>query len=427
MVYRGYSYQNDYNFAIKQKKMTRTRDLKPHIGIFGRRNNGKSSLINALTGQETAIVSDIAGTTTDPVKKSIEIAAIGPVIIIDTAGIDDTGELGLKRVARTREMLRQIDLAILVIAHNLFDEPEKEMIRSFREHDIPYVIIHNKSDLEMPDPDLMRVISQKYDVEVIAFCAVNPGNTGELVDAIRAGIPDSAFRKHPLVGDLISHGDVVLLITPIDIEAPEGRMILPQVQVIRDVLDHDGVAVVCKEREVEDFIRKMEPKPSLVITDSQVFPKADAAIPRSIPLTSFSILLARQKGDFSAYIDGTPHLASLRDNDRVLILESCTHHVSCDDIGRVKIPRWLTNFTGKKLEFEVVAGLNRIPRPITDYAIVIQCGGCMITPKQLTGRLKPAIDAGIPVTNYGMAIAYVHGIYSRAIQPFTGGGGEDYL
>ena len=218
----------------------------------------------------------------------------------------------------------------------------------------------------------------------------------------------------------------MLLITPIDIEAPEGRIILPQVQVIRDVLDHDGIAVVCKEREVDAFLRKMNPKPVLVITDSQVFPKADAAIPRDIPLTSFSIVLARQKGDFESYMKGTPHLSELRDGDRVLILESCTHHVSCDDIGRVKIPRWLNNFSGKKLEFEIVAGLNSIPHPITDYAMVIQCGGCMITRRQLQNRLKPAIDAGIPVTNYGMAIAYMHGIYNRAIAPFARNV-EDYL
>jgi [FeFe] hydrogenase H-cluster maturation GTPase HydF len=235
--------------------------------------------------------------------------------------------------------------------------------------------------------------------------------------------------KRTLVGDLISYGDVVLLITPIDIEAPEGRMILPQVQVIRDVLDHDGIAVVCKEREVDAFIRKMDPKPVLVITDSQVFPKADAAVPKNIPLTSFSIVLARQKGDFEHYLQGTPYISKLKDGDRVLILESCTHHVSCDDIGRVKIPRWISNFTGKKLEFEVVAGLNRIPGEMKDYAMVIQCGSCMITRKQLINRLKPAVDAGIPVSNYGMAIAYVLGIYNRAIAPFTKGSGqkEEYL
>jgi [FeFe] hydrogenase H-cluster maturation GTPase HydF len=407
--------------------MSKGKDTKPHIGIFGRRNNGKSSLINALTGQDIAIVSDVAGTTTDPVKKSIEIHGIGPVVMIDTAGIDDTGELGKKRVAKTREVFRLIDLAILVIAGNRFEEAEKQLVAEFHALDLPCLIIHNKSDQEDIDPSLAGSLRSSTGAEVISFSALHPQNLDEVILKIKSTIPENAYMKQVLVGDLISYGDVVLLITPIDIEAPEGRMILPQVQVIRDVLDHDGIAVVCKEREVDTFIRKMNPKPALVITDSQVFPKADAAIPKDIPLTSFSIVLARQKGDFANYLKGTPHLSELKEGDRVLILESCTHHVSCDDIGRVKIPRWLTNFTGKNIGFEVVAGLNSIPRPITDYAMVIQCGGCMITRRQLIGRLKPAVDAGIPVTNYGMAIAYVHGIYNRAVEPFGIAEKADYL
>ena len=412
-----------------QHSMTKSRDTKPHIGIFGRRNIGKSSLINALTGQDLAIVSDVAGTTTDPVKKSIEIGGIGPVVMIDTAGIDDSGELGLKRVGKSRDVLKIIDMAILVIAHNDFDDPERDLVADFKKNDLPFLIIHNKSDEEKIAPELVRVISEKYDVPVADFSARYPKDISGVISLIRETIPETAFLKKTLVGDLISYGDVVLLITPIDIEAPEGRMILPQVQVIRDVLDHDGIAVICKEREVDTFLKKMNPKPVLVVTDSQVFPRADASVPKDIPLTSFSIVLARQKGDFTNYVKGTPHLSELRDGDRVLILESCSHHVSCDDIGRVKIPRWLTNFSGKKLEFEVVAGLDAIPRPITGYAMVIQCGGCMITRKQLHNRLKPAIDAGIPVTNYGMAIAYIHGIYNRAIAPFSTGKQDmvDYL
>jgi len=408
--------------------MTKGRDNKPHIGIFGRRNNGKSSLINALTGQEIAIVSEVPGTTTDPVKKSIEIADIGPVIMIDTAGIDDVGELGRKRISKSREVLKIIDLAILVIVHNEFDEAEINLIRDFQSNDTPFFIMHNKSDEEKVQPALSAVIQDKYGVPLIDFCATNPRNTEEVIKIIQQVMPGSAYRKQTLVGDLIHYGDTVLLITPIDIEAPEGRMILPQVQVIRDVLDHDGICVVCKEREVDAYFRKMNPKPVLVITDSQVFPKADAAIPKDIPLTSFSIVLARQKGDFEHYLRGTPKIGELKEGDRILILESCTHHVSCDDIGRIKIPRWLANFTGKKLEFDVVSGLNAIRRPIRDYAMVIQCGGCMITRKQVINRLKPAIDAGIPVTNYGMAIAYVHGIYNRAIAPFiTAANGVNYL
>ena len=410
--------------------MGKGRDLKPHIGIFGRRNNGKSSLINALTGQETAIVSEIPGTTTDPVKKSIEIAGIGPVVVIDTAGIDDSGELGQKRILRSKDMLKLIDLAILVVADNLFDEPEKGLINDFRKNDIPFVVVHNKSDLQPAEKDLLKVINERYAVPVIEFSAKYPENLDEVIRTLQEAMPESGYRKKPLVGDLISYGDVVLLITPIDIEAPEGRMILPQVQVIRDILDNDGVVVICKEREVDAFIRKMDPKPALVITDSQVFPKADAAVPRNIPMTSFSIVLARQKGDFDNYLKGTPFISKLKDGDHILILESCSHHVSCDDIGRMKIPRWLTNFTGKKLEFTTVAGLDRIPGEMKDYSMVIQCGSCMITRKQLISRLKPAVDAGIPVTNYGLAIAYVHGIYNRAIEPFklSGNSGKiDYL
>lgn len=400
--------------------MSKGKDTKPHIGIFGRRNNGKSSLINALAGQELAIVSEVAGTTTDPVKKSMEIPGIGPVILIDTAGIDDVGDLGAKRVAKTREALKTIDLGILVITNNLFDEAEQSLIADFEDKAVPFFIIHNKKDLQPLNETLRTDLNSTYKVPVIDLSAMFQPDVDQVVTVLRKLIPESAYNAPSLLGDLISYGDVVLLITPIDIEAPEGRMILPQVQAIRDILDHDGIAVVCKEREVDNFIRRMNPKPSLVITDSQVFLKADASVPKEIPLTSFSILLARQRGDFQNYLKGTPHIANLKDGDRILILESCTHHVSCDDIGRVKIPRWLGNYLGKKLEYEVVAGLTSLPRDIHEYAMVIQCGGCVITRKQIINRLKPAVDAGIPVTNYGMAIAWVHGIYHRAVAPFNG-------
>ena len=398
--------------------MSKGKDAKPHIGIFGRRNNGKSSLINALAGQDIAIVSDHAGTTTDPVKKSMEITGMGAVILIDTAGIDDIGELGQKRIHKTKEALKTVDLAILVITANSFGDFETDLINDFNEYAIPYFILHNKSDLELISESLNNYIVNNFNVPVINFSSVKKDNTEGIIKTIRKLLPETAYRTQSLIGDLISYGDTVLLITPIDIEAPEGRLILPQVQVIRDVLDNDGIAVVCKEREVDTYISKMNPKPKLVVTDSQVFLKADASVPKDIPLTSFSIILARQKGDFSNYIKGTPYLSKLKDGDRVLILESCTHHVSCDDIGRMKIPRWLTNYSGKKLEYDVVTGLNTLPRNIRDYAIVIQCGGCVITRKQVINRLKPAVDAGIPVTNYGMAIAYVHGIYDRAVAPF---------
>ena len=385
-------------------------------------------MINALAGQEIAIVSGIAGTTTDPVRKSMEITGLGPVILLDTAGIDDVGELGTKRVARTLDALKTVDLAILVIANNQFDETELELIEQFNEYIIPFFIVHNKSDIQGLNKEFAVSLSERFTTDVLEFTCLNPDKE-KLVSALRKYMPQSAYKTNTLVGDLIQYGDVVLLITPVDIEAPEGRLILPQVQVIRDVLDHDGVAVIVKEREVDAYIRKMSPKPSLVITDSQVFLKADAAIPKEIPLTSFSIILARQKGDFVNYVKGTPAIGKLKDGDRVLILESCTHHVSCDDIGRVKIPRWLSNFTGKQLTFEVVSGLDRLPVNIRDYALVVQCGGCVITGKQLVSRLKPAIDAGVPVTNYGMAIAFSHGIFERAVDPFMKliNGEDDYL
>lgn len=401
--------------------MAKGREVKPHIGIFGRRNNGKSSMINALTGQEVAIVSEVAGTTTDPVKKSLEIHGIGPVIVIDTAGIDDTGELGNLRIKKTKAVIDQIDLAILVIAGNLLDSYEINLGNTFRDADLPFIVVHNKSDLQKAEVKTMRKTEEISGQSLIEFSATQPKNyLDQLIRIIRQTIPSSALTKPRLIGDLISYGDIVLLITPIDIEAPEGRLILPQVQTIRDILDNDCTAIVLKEREVDGFLRNTGIKPALVVTDSQVFLKADASIPRDIPLTSFSILLARQKGDFYAYLDGTPKIGELKDGDRILLLESCSHHVSCDDIGRVKIPRWISNFTGKKLEYDTVAGLDDLPRPIEEYALVIQCGGCMITHRQLINRLRGAKQKNIPVTNYGMAIAYVHGIFNRAVEPFIG-------
>ncbi len=395
------------------------RDAKPHIGIFGRRNNGKSSLINCLAGQEVAIVSAEPGTTTDPVKKSMEIPGIGPVVMIDTAGTDDSGELGEKRVGKTREIIRNIDLGILVLAGNIFDAEEETIIRGFEKWEVPFIVVHTKSDLVSLGEVLKAKILATYGKEVIEFSALHPVNKEHLVGQLRTTIPETAYLSKSLVGDIIGQGDLVLLITPIDDEAPEGRLILPQVQVIRDILDNDAVAIVAKEREIDTLLKRLSPRPALVITDSQVFKKADASIPDDIPLTSFSTVLARYKGDFESYLKGTPHLSKLNNGDKVLILESCTHHVSCDDIGRIKIPRWLSNFSGKQLEYQVVAGLNRVPGEITDYNMVIQCGGCMITRKQLINRIKPAVDAGIPVTNYGMAIAYMHGIYKRAVAPFV--------
>ena len=402
--------------------MAKGRENKPHIGIFGRRNNGKSSLINLLSGQQTAIVSEVAGTTTDPVKKTIEIDGLGPVTIIDTAGIDDVGDLGRQRIEKSLQAIEQIDMAILVITQNTFNSEEINLADKFKEYDIPFIVLHNKMDQSALSAPLREKLFADYQVQSLDIQSNVPDDkqVNTIVELIRTVMPESAWKKNSPLGGLLSYGDIVLLITPIDIEAPEGRLILPQVQAIRDILDNDCVAIVVKEREVDGFLRQTGIKPRLAITDSQVFLKADASIPHDIPLTSFSIMLAHHKGDFTNYLKGTPKLSELQNGDRVLLLESCTHHVSCDDIGRVKIPRWINQFTGKNITYDVVAGLDKLPRPIEDYALVIQCGGCMITHKQIISRLKAAVKKDIPVTNYGMAIAYVQGIYNRAVAPFTG-------
>jgi [FeFe] hydrogenase H-cluster maturation GTPase HydF len=401
--------------------MAKGRESKPHIGIYGRRNNGKSSLINCLAGQDIAIVSDHAGTTTDPVKKSFEITGFGPVILVDTAGIDDSGELGQKRVDRTIRTLDIIDLALLIITNNSWGEFENDLIKKFQYHDIPYIIIHSKSDVEEPEEDFKNKVFSLTGSTLFEFSSMDKRNYEELISLIRITLPEHSYKTPSLLGDLITYGDIVLLITPIDVEAPAGRLILPQVQAIRNILDNDAIAIVLKEREIDAFLKNTKIKPALAITDSQVFVKADASVPGDVPLTSFSIMLARFKGDFDNYLKGTPKISELQDGNRVLLLESCTHHVSCDDIGRTKIPRWITNFTGKKIEYDVVAGLDVLPRPIKEYSLVIQCGGCMITRKQLHNRLQAAIKAGVPVTNYGMAIAYVQGIFNRAVAPFVKG------
>lgn len=393
------------------------RDKHPHIGIFGRRNYGKSTLINLLANQDIAIVSEQAGTTTDPVKKTMEITGFGPVTIIDTAGYDDVGDLGVKRVEKTQKSIKQIDLGILLISDNVFDDKEAQILNTFEEFDVPYIIVYSKSDVSLPCDSIMQSVEKTNSAQFIIFNKEE--DIEEIVKAITKTIPESAYTHPSLLGDIINHGDIVLLITPIDIEAPEGRMILPQVQAIRDIIDNDAVCIVLKEREVDAFLKRTGIKPNLAITDSQVFLKADASIPKGIPLTSFSIMLARYKGDFTRYLHGTPKIDHLKEGDRVLLLESCTHHVSCNDIARSKIPRWISNYTGKHHEFDVVAGFDNLPHPIESYSIVIQCGGCMISRKQLAMRLKPAIEAGVPITNYGMTIAYVLGIYERAVAPFV--------
>ena len=395
-----------------------SKDLKPHIGIFGRRNVGKSSFINALTGLDVAIVSEVAGTTTDPVKKSMEIFGVGPVIIIDTAGIDDRGELGEKRIAKTLDVIKQIDCAVLLIADNTFDEFGEMLIRKFSKYNIPCLIVYNKTDVEPLLNSTIKEIQQYTNSPIVEFSAKTNFNIEGVIETLKSIIPETAYQNPSLLKGIISRGDIVLLITSTDSEAPEGRLILPEVMAIRDVLDNGAINIVVEKTELELFLQNTAIKPKLAITDSQAFKLVNKIIPPEIPLTGFSIAFAHMRGPFNEYVKGVKKISNLKDGDKILILESCTHQVSCDDIGRFKIPRWLKEFTHKQLEFDVIAGLDKIKNPVTDYALIIQCGSCMITRKQVFSRLSDAIEAGVPVTNYGLTIAWINGIFDRAIAPF---------
>ena len=397
------------------------KDLKPHIGIFGRRNCGKSSLINLLTGQDIAIVSDTAGTTTDPVKKSIEIFGVGPCVLIDTAGIDDVGTLGQQRVEKTMKVLEEIDCAVLVITENNFGDPEKRLIARMKELAVPFFVVHNKSDQESLLAVVKAMIEQNYDTKVLNYSVVKDVDIAPLIELLKQTIPESAYQKASLLGGIIQPNEVVVLVCPVDSEAPEGRLILPQVMAIRDVLDNECICVVLKETHLQQYLETM-PKPALIVTDSQVFGYVSKIVPQDIPLTSFSIVMARLRGDFDNYVKGTPYLSQLKDGDTVLLLESCTHHSTCEDIGRVKLPRMILKYTGKEIHFEYVAGLSPIANP-EKYAMVIQCGGCMSTRKQLLNRTNLFVNQGIPISNYGMALAYMNGIFGRVMEPFRTGKG----
>ncbi len=408
-ILSGASKRRDLNNPTQAKRSV---GMKPHIGIYGRTNSGKSTLINKLTGQPIAIVSEQAGTTTDPVKKSIEIFGIGPVILIDTAGIDDTSALGKQRVEKTYQTLQEIDCAILVIADNQFGTPEEQLIQQFQELAVPFIIVNNKVDLTPVDISLSRYIAQATNSNPIAFSALRD-TPQPIVEALKQAIPESAYKRTSMLGGLVQPNDVIVLVTPIDDEAPEGRLILPQVMAIRNALDNDCICVVLKETNLQQYFDTM-PHPDLVVTDSQAFAMVGKIVPQEVPLTSFSILLARLRGDFENYLKGTPHLSELKDGDKILMLESCTHEISCGDIGRVKLPALIRKFTGKDIQFDYVAGLAPIPN-IHQYAMAIQCGGCVATRKQLINRTNLAVQAGIPISNYGMAIAYMTGIFNRAV------------
>lgn len=387
---------------------------KIHIVITGRRNTGKSSLINSILGQNKAVVSDVAGTTTDPVKKSFELPGIASVVFTDTAGIDDKGELGQLRIRKTFEAIKQADAAILVIADNQFGSYEEDLIREFQRLAQPFLLLFNKTDQTKASLALQQMLRKKYKTDTLDYSALYPQRE-KLIQALSRliGKPE----KRSLLGGIIKPGQLIMLVTPIDSEAPTGRLILPQVQMLRDILDNRCISMVLQPEEIPAFLARSPLLPDLVITDSQAFSKVAPLLPEEVPLTSFSIVLAHYKGNFEKYLEGTTHLSHLQDGDRILMLESCSHHTSCEDIGRIKIPALLRKFTGKQLEFDFIAGLDQIQRSFRDYALIIQCGGCMVTVRQLQNRLKPAIEAGIPVSNYGMTLAWVQGIFNRVTAP----------
>lgn len=380
-----------------------------HIGFFGCRNAGKSSVVNAVTGQELAVVSETKGTTTDPVYKTMELLPLGPVMIIDTPGFDDSGDLGRLRVRKTKQVLNRTDAAILVVdataGMNKFD---RSLISLFQEKQIPYLTVFNKSDLLSPQ--------SSRGANAVYVSAEKKEGIGELKERIAAMVK-TGDEKLQIVGDLIHPSDFVVLVTPIDKAAPKGRLILPQQQTIRDILEADATAVVVKEYELHETLKDLGKRPSLVITDSQVFAKVSADTPSDIPLTSFSILMARCKGFLEDAVKGVAAVERLRDGDTVLMAEGCTHHRQCDDIGSVKIPRWLKYYTGKQLKIETCSGSD-FPENLSPYSLIVHCGGCMLHEREVKYRMKCAADQNVPMTNYGITIAYMQGILKRSLEIF---------
>ena len=388
-----------------------------HIGIFGRRNAGKSSIINALTGQSLAIVSDVKGTTTDPVLKAMELLPLGPVVMIDTPGLDDEGALGSLRVQKAYQVLNKTDIAVLVVDGTAGMTCEDLLILDrIKDKKIPYVIVMNKADLAGPGAASQAALSGTPDEHVIWVSAADSRNIHELKELIASLAPAEDGGRR-IVGDLIHPSDFVVLVVPIDKAAPKGRLILPQQQTIRDILESDATAIVVKEDELSRTLETLGKKPSLVITDSQVFAKVSKATAQDIPLTSFSILFARYKGNLKTVVNGARYLDSLKENDTVLISEGCTHHRQCEDIGTVKLPRWIQEYTGKKLNFTFTSG-TEFPLELKAYQLIVHCGGCTLNEREMKYRLKCAQDAGVPMTNYGTAIAYMQGILERSLDIF---------
>ncbi len=389
-----------------------------HIGLFGKRNAGKSSVINAVTNQDIAIVSEVRGTTTDPVYKSMELLPLGPVMLIDTPGLDDEGELGALRVQKGLDVLRKTDIALLIVDGTAGMSPEDERLEEeLKKRGLPYLVVFNKWDLvkETSTGEKNSGAGEPEDERHIRVSARTGEGIQELKERLSRMVP--AGKEKRLVGDLLEPQDLVVLVVPIDKAAPKGRLILPQQQTIRDVLESGAVSVVVREKELKETLEKLGTRPKLVITDSQVFDLADRDTPEDILLTSFSILFARYKGNLAQAVRGARALETLRDGDKILISEGCTHHRQCDDIGTVKLPRWIENYTGKKPEFAFTSGTG-FERDLKGYHMIVHCGGCMLNEQEMQYRLREAEAQGVPMTNYGILIAYMKGILERSLQPF---------
>ena len=381
---------------------------RTHICFFGMRNAGKSSLVNAFTGQNIALVSDVLGTTTDPVYKAMELLPLGPSMIVDTAGYDDTGKLGKMRVEKTRRVLDKADIAVIVIdALKGIQKPDEELLKIVKDKNIPYIVARNKADL-------LKEIPKASENEIYVSAKSGYGIT-ELKE-MAANLKKNIKSERKIVSDLVQCGDTVILVVPIDKAAPKGRLILPQQQTIRDLLDCGAIAVVCRDTELSDTLGGLSKKPRMVITDSQVFKKVAKIVPEDIPLTSFSVLFARYKGELWELANGAKTIESLKEGDKILISEGCTHHRQCGDIGTQKLPKMLEEYTKKRLNFKFTSG-TEFPQNPKDYALIIHCGGCMLTETEMKSRMEYAKKAGVAMTNYGTAIAYVNGILERAIKP----------
>jgi [FeFe] hydrogenase H-cluster maturation GTPase HydF len=392
------------------------RSLRLHIGIFGRRNVGKSSLLNAITRQRVSIVSEVAGTTTDPVEKPMELLPLGPVQFVDTAGVDDEGALGGLRIERTRAVLDRVDLGVVVTEGGGWGAFEESLLSELEARGVPVMVAFNKSDLQGPTADEAARL-QIARVPSVAVSSLTGAGVVDVREALLQLAPSDFFDSRRLVTDLVPSGEVAVLVVPIDKEAPKGRLILPQVMAIRDLLDGESMALVVQERELRRALERLTRPPALVVTDSQVFLKVAADVPARIPMTSFSILMSRFQGDLAAQVRGTLGIERLRGGDRVLVAEACSHHPVGEDIGRVKIPRWLTQYVGAKLEFEHVQGRD-FPSDLSPYKLVVHCGNCVGNRREMMSRIHRAAVTGVPITNYGLTIAYSLGIFERALGPF---------